>query len=613
MPQFKCEPTDTPNASSIDIPSLRARYLAERDRRLMSDATEQYTRTEGGGFDKLYEDDPYEPIPSRDPINDEIEVAILGAGWTGVLAAYHLKKSGVTSVRNIDHAGGWGGVWYWNRYPGLQCDNDAYCYLPLLEETGFMPSAKFANGFEIRDYLNMIVDKFELRENGLFHTLVRSLRWDEEIKRWHVLTDRGDNIRARFVVMANGLLNIPKLPGIPGIGTYKGKLFHTSRWDYDYTGGEQRNPTLDKLADKSVAIVGTGATAIQAVPHLGRHAKKLYVVQRTPSTVDRRENPPTDIDWVQSLKPGWQKERQQNFQRGAISGLLPGEPDLVCDIWTEISRNLSAQLAKEGQPESIEEYMQRREAVDYQVMERLRNRVAELVDDKETAEALKPWYRFLCKRPASNNEFYPTFNRANVELVDVSRSQGLDRLTETGFVANGKEYPVDCIILASGFEVTSRLERKWGIDAIEGRNGRSLYDHWRDSYKTLHGMSTHGFPNLFFSGGFIQSAFNASTTEMTARHAYHVAHIIAQTRARDGNVVEPSEDAQNAWVDHVHETALDQSQYIRECTPSYFNSEGNEKGKHYLGDTYGPGWDAFEALLEDWRAKGDLSGMIVRK
>ena len=612
MPEFICQPTDTPPADSIDIAALRERYRHERDRRMIGEATEQYTRTEGGRFAGLYEVDPYTPFREREPIADEIDVAVLGAGWTGVLAAYHLKQAGIESVRNIDHAGDWGGVWYWNRYPGLQCDNDAYCYLPLLEETGFMPSKKFADGFEILDYINLIVDRFGLRDNGLFHTLVRSIQWDASIKRWRIQTNRGDDIRARFVVMANGLLNIPKLPGIPGIDSFKGKLFHTSRWDYEYTGGGHRDTVLDRLGDKRVAIVGTGATAIQAVPFLGQYAKELYVLQRTPSTVDRRENPATDPDWVRTLEPGWQKARQQNFQRAAITGFLPGESDLVCDIWTEINRNLSAELAAEEREVSIEEYLQRREVVDYQVMERLRNRVAELVEDPETAEALKPWYRFLCKRPASNNEFYPSFNRPNVKLIDVSASRGIEGLTEDGFVANGIEYPVDCVIFASGFEVTSKLERKWGLDVIEGRDGRSLYEHWRKGYRTLHGMSSNGFPNLFFSGGFLQSAFNASTTEMMNRHAFHIAQIISGTLATGGVTVEPTEAVQDAWGVHVRETAIDQSQYNRECTPSYFNSEGNEEGLHYLGDTYGPGWDAFEAVLDEWRASG-MPGMEITK
>jgi cation diffusion facilitator CzcD-associated flavoprotein CzcO len=445
-----CQPTQTPPPSSFDIPTLREKYRYERDKRLNSEATAQYIRATGQ-FEETYGTDPHMPMHPREKIVEDLDVAILGAGWTGILTAYHLKQAGVTTFRNIDHAGDFGGVWYWNRYPGIQCDNDAYCYLPLLEETGFMPSKKFSDGFEILDYFKLIAEKFGLYQNALFHTLVTSMRWDESLQRWQLRTDRGDVIRARFVVMAGGLLNMPKLPGIPVIGDFQGKMFHTARWDYDYTGGTNRAPVLDSLADKRVAIIGTGATAIQATPYLGKYAKQLYVLQRTPSTVDQRANPPTDPAWVKSLKPGWQKQRQMNFLHAAMERLAKGEPDLICDIWTEINRNLNAELEAENWPDiTPQEFFARREVVDYQVMERLRARVESLVEDKATAEALKPYYRFLCKRPASNNDFYPTFNRPNVKLIDVSLSRGVERMTERGFIANGLEYEIDCTMSSRG-------------------------------------------------------------------------------------------------------------------------------------------------------------------
>jgi cation diffusion facilitator CzcD-associated flavoprotein CzcO len=552
-------------------------------------------------------------VVARAAISEDLDVAILGGGWTGILAAYHLTQAGVTTFRNIDHAGDFGGVWYWNRYPGLQCDNDAYCYLPLLEETGFMPSKKFSDGAEIYAYCQSIANKFGFYKNALFHTLITGMRWDETIKRWRITTNRGDEIRARFVVMANGLLNVPKLPGVAGIKDFKGHMFHTARWDYQYTGGTRENPVLDKLADKRVAIVGTGATAIQAVPYLGKYAKQLYVLQRTPSTVDERSNPPTDPEWAKSLKPGWQKERQANFHRAAMESFLPGEPDLVCDIWTEISRNLSAELAAEGNPQlSFEEFMTRRERMDYRVMERLRQRAATMVNDPATAEILKPYYRFLCKRPLSNDDFYPTFNRPNVKLIDVSPTKGVERMTEKGFIASGVEYEIDCMIFASGFEVTGDLDRRWGIKVLEGRGGQSLYKHWADGPKTLHGIMTHGFPNQFFTG-FIQGGLNASTTEQFGSQGYHIAYLISEALKRGAKVIEPTQQAQDAYVKHYEEVMFDTSQFQRECTPSYFTNEGQVKAPWALFRSYGPGWNAFQKLLQDWRDKGDLEGLAVEK
>ena len=607
---MKCEATRTPDA--VDIPALREKYRHERDKRIRPDGQKQYFKPTGA-VAANYAVDPHTPLATRAPIAEDIDVIVLGAGWGGIMASYHLTQAGVTNFRNIDTAGDFGGVWYWNQYPGIQCDNDAYCYLPLLEETGFMPSKKFADGSEIQQYAKLIAKKFGFSDQALFHTHINSLRWDEDLKRWRVGTNRGDDIRARFVVLACGVLNMPKLPAIPGIDTFKGKVFHTARWDYRYTGGSYGNPVLDKLADKRVAIVGTGATAIQAVPHLAKYAKALYVIQRTPSSVDERPNPGTDPEWVKSLKAGWQKERQANFHRAAMEGLRPGEPDLICDIWTEISRNLAAQFEAEGWPQlGLEEFLARRERMDYRVMERLRHRVEQLVADKKTAEALKPYYRFLCKRPLSSDDFYPTFNRPNVELLDVSDTKGVERMTPTGFTANGKEYEVDCMIFASGFEVTSDLYRRWGIEKVEGRGGTSIYDHWSEGPKTLHGTMTHGFPNQFYIG-YIQGGLNASVTEQFGKQGQHIAHIIQEALKRGVKSVEPSQKAQDDYVQRFKELEMDLSQFQRECPPGYFNNEGEDRPKWALFRSWGHGWDAFQQVLEEWRAKGDLEGLVLER
>lgn len=605
---MKCSPTLTPE--DIDIPAMREKYRQERDKRIRSDGQKQYVRPTGGPAGS-FEADPHMPLVPRAPISEDIDVIVLGGGWGGIMAAYHLTQAGVTNFRNVDTAGDFGGVWYWNRYPGIQCDNESYCYLPLLEEMGFMPSKKFADGSEIYAYAKSIAKRFGFAEQALFHTLVNSLRWDESSKRWRVGTNRGDDIRARFVILACGVLNMPKLPGIPGINQFKGKVFHTARWDYAYTGGSHSNPVLDNLRDKSVGIVGTGATSIQAVPHLAKYAKQLYVVQRTPSSVDERPNPPTSPEWVRSLKPGWQKERQANFQHAAMEFLKPGEPDLICDIWTEINRNLAAELAAEGWPQlTLQQFGERRERVDYRVMERLRRRVAGIIKDERTAEALKPYYRFLCKRPLSSDDFYPTFNRSNVELVDVSASKGVERMTERGFTAGGREYQADCMIFASGFEVTSDLNRRWGIDVVSGRGGKSIYDHWANGPKTLHGTMTHGFPNQFYIG-YIQGGLNASVTEQFGQQGHHIAYIISEALKRGAAAVEPSQQAQDDYVRRFEELEMDLSQFQRECPPSYFNNEGEDKPKWALFRAYGAGWDAFQQLLQQWRTRGDLEGLIL--
>ena len=608
---MNCKPTNVPSPDEIDIPALKDKYHRERNKRMRPEGQDQYAPPSDHFVHDTFEHDPFTPVVPRDAIVEDIDVLIMGAGFSGVTAAYHLQQAGVTDFRHVDLAGNFGGTWYWNRYPGVQCDNDAYCYLPLLEETGFMPSQKFADGLEIYQYFQVMADKFGFRDRALFHTLVTGLRWDEDLQRWRVSTNRDDDIRARFVIMGGGTLNTPKFPGIPGIHKFKGKMFHTSRWDYSYTGGSWENPVLDRLKDKRVGILGTGATSIQAVPFLGKYAKQTYVIQRTPSSVDERPNPPTDPEWVKSLEPGWQAERQDNFHRGANEMFGPDEPDLVCDIWTEINRNLQAKFKEEGNEQpGVEEFMARRQVMDFQVMERMRRRVEAIVEDKKTAEALKPYYYFMCKRPLSNNDYYPTFNRDNVELIDVSDTGGLERMTEKGFVADDVEYEVDCMIFASGFEVTSDLRRRWGIDVVEGRDKVSIYEHWAGGPKTLHGVMTHHFPNMFFLG-YIQGGLNSNTTLQFGMQGYHAAHIISETLKQGAKAVEPTKKGQDDYVRHFEDVALDLSHFLNNCTPSYFNNEGESNAKWFLFRGYGPGWDAFQKLLRDWRDEGNMEGLAI--
>ena len=603
-----CAPTQTPE---IDHDALRAKYLSERDKRLRPEGQKQYLVTEGE-FGEFYEGDPYTPVVPRLPITDDIDVAILGGGFAGLIAAAHLKQAGVTSFRVIELGGDFGGAWYWNRYPGIQCDTDSYCYLPLLEETGYMPKEKYSHGDEVFEYCQRIGNHFGLYDHAIFGTLVRSMEWDEEISRWRIGTNRGDDIRARFVVMCQGPFNRPKLPGIPGLTDFEGHTFHTARWDYSYTGGDMSGG-LDKLAGQRVAVIGTGASGIQVIPHLARSAQHLFVFQRTPSYIDERGDVPTDPEWEKALQPGWQSERRRNFHTAAFEAFAPGQPDLICDAWTEVSRNLAAYLdATNGWAAltSPEKFMELREIQDYRAMQRQRDRVDAIVSDPETAEALKPYYRFLCKRPCFSDEYLPAFNRPNVTLVDVSDTKGVERITARGIIAHGVEHEVDCIIFASGFEITTELDRRLGIQPFAGRDGQSLYDHWAKGYRTLHGILSHGFPNLFWTG-FIQGGVTASTTAMFEQQARHIAYIVDQALARGASVVEPTPDAVDQWCTIVRETAVDNTNFQRECTPGYYNNEGEQLIRSHLGEPYWPGFYAMEDLLRAWRDTGEMQGLVL--
>jgi cyclohexanone monooxygenase len=591
-------------ATDFDPDLLRDKYRQERDRRLRPDANEQYVEIKGDFAH--YVDDPYvEPGFTRAALNDEVDVLIVGGGFGGLIAAARLREAGVRDIRIIEKGGDFGGTWYWNRYPGAQCDIESYIYLPLLEETGYIPKEKYSYANEIRAHARRIGETFDLYRSACFQTEIRELKWLDDEKRWLITTNRDDRMKARYVVMSSGPLNRPKLPGIPGIDTFKGHSFHTSRWDYNYTGGSNEGG-LDKLADKRVAIIGTGATAIQCVPYLGRHAKELYVFQRTPSSVDIRGNRPTDPEWVKALTPGWQKRRMENFNI-LVSGGHQDE-DLVSDGWTDIIRNLSAVVAmRAGTELSPEELGREMELADFRKMNQVRARVDATVKDKKTAEALKPWYRQFCKRPTFNDDYLPTFNRPNVTLVD-TMGQGVERVTETGLVYDGVEYEVDCIIFATGFEVGTAYTRRAGFE-IYGREGRTLTDHWKKGLKTLHGFYSHGFPNCFHMG-VTQNILTPNFPHMLEEQANHIAEVVSRANLHQAQKVEPTPEAETKWVDTIRRSALPNLQFRQDCTPGYYNGEGRAgQGEGLLDELYGPGSVAFFELTRDWRTKENMPGL----
>ena len=587
-----------------DLEAIRHRYAAERDKRIREDGNDQYV--EIAGDLARYVDDPYvEPGFQRDPVDKAVDALIIGGGFGGLLAGARLRQAGVKDICVVEKGGDFGGTWYWNRYPGAQCDVESYIYLPLLEELGYMPKEKYSHAPEILEHSRAIGRHFDLYNGALFQTGVQELRWDDDERRWLVSTDRGDMIRARFVSLASGPLNRPKLPGIPGIRDFKGHTFHTSRWDYDYTGGTAEGG-LDKLADKRIAVIGTGATAVQCVPHLAAGAEHLYVCQRTPSSIDVRDNRPTDSEWAAELKPGWQRERMDNFN-ALVSG-QPQETDLVDDGWTSlIGKMLRLYLeSQEGEALSLPDIM---DLANLEKMNELRARIEALVEDPNTSEALKPWYRMFCKRPCFHDQYLQTFNRDNVTLVD-TEGQGVERITESGVVVAGVEYPVDCIVYATGFEVGTGFQRVSGFE-IYGRDGLSLSDKWADGIRTLHGMHIHRFPNCFLMST-IQGGFTVNYPHMLDEVATHVAHIVGHALAIEKEVVETSAEAEARWVQTILDKGVRGGIIGDEtCTPGYYNNEGKPRAHFEQMVSYGDGPIPFFNLLAKWRDTGEFAGLTI--
>ena len=616
---------------NFDPEALGKKYQIERDKRVREDGNEQYQEVKGDFA--YFVDDPYiDNEINRDALEEEVEVVIIGGGFGGMLAAARLRESGIDDFRIIEKGGDFGGTWYWNRYPGASCDIESYVYFPLLERTKFIPKHKYTNAPETLEYCGVIAEKYELHKNAILQTEVTSTEWDEETGRWLVSTNRQDRLKAKYVVHSNGPLNRPKLPAMAGINDYKGHTFHTSRWDYNYTGGSS-DGDLENLKDKRVAIIGTGATAVQCVPHLGAAAKELYVFQRTPSSIDERNNQPTDPEWISTQEEGWQDKRRNNFESIMTGGAV--KEDMVSDGWTEAFRLLFGSLRdktpskakmalwsltsitspklyklgfKKYMTNKVMEHMdiaKAMEIADYKKMEKVRARAEEIVQDKDTAESLKPYYRQFCKRPCFHDEYLPTFNLPNVTLVDTD-GRGLDKMTEKGIMFDGKEYEVDCIIFATGFEVGTDYARRAGYQ-VHGVNGQSISEKWSEGLSTFHGMHVKGFPNSFFFGP-QQSGFTATYTYSLDEQSQHMSYILSAAADKGMSRIEASETAEKKWVETIIEKARLTADFQEKCTPGYYNNEGDVNTKPQ-NNTYGGGPIEFFEMMKKWREKGNLEGL----
>ena len=545
---------------------IKKKFAEEREIRVnfRPEGTAQFTSEFTGELEK-YAVDPYaEERVEREPITDTVECLFIGGGFSALLTSARLRERGVESIRIVERGADVGGTWYWNRYPGVACDVVSYDYLPLLDEMNYVPKNHYSRGDEILEHCQAIANKYDLYELAVFQTTVTSTTWLASEQMWELKTDRGDVMKARFVICANGTLSKPKLAKIEGINDFKGNSFHTSRWDYDFTGQD-----LSNLKDKVVGIIGTGATAVQAVPGLGESAKELYVFQRTPSSIDIRNDWPTDPDWAAKLKPGWQQKRRERNLQG---------PQL-----TEEQKKKQASRTKE-------EKLRHQENNNIDYMMRIHDRIEKTVDDPQTAEALKPWYMFMCKRPCFHNDYLPTFNRPNVHLID-THGEGITKITEKGPEFKGKEYELDLLIFATGFEV-----QKTGIyNQIIGKNNLDLEDKYSDGIRTLLGIHTEGFPNLFIMGGY-QASFQFNLTDMLQTQGDHIADCIAYAREHDHNTIEPTAASEEWWVQEVI-SHRGKTKRNEECTPGYYNFEG-ESNRRQDGNYNGVFLQYFNHMAE---------------
>ncbi|OAA32099.1 cyclohexanone monooxygenase [Moelleriella libera RCEF 2490] len=632
-------------ASLSDLPSLNEKYLQESQKRFRQDGLSQYVELDAAASERLtgLAKDPWvdhEDLNARSPNlkdGDHVKFFILGAGYGGLAYGALLVEGGISphDIRLVDIAGGFGGTWYWNRYPGVMCDTESYIYMPLLEETGYMPQHRYAYGPELRQHAVNIAIKWGLHDCGVFRTQAHAFDWNDDEKRWKVVLeqDRGlheppvdMSVTAQFVILAGGIFARPKTPRGGETESFRGQMMHTSRWNYDVSGGSPQDWTLTGLQGKKVGIVGTGATAIQCVPELAKWAGSLHVFQRTPSSVDERGQAPTDLAaWEEmTAEKGWWRTRNKNFC-GVMSGYSSVGQNIPKERWLESKSYKYVVGGKHDKPltvDQVPELINKALVDDKPHTDRIRGRVDKVVrNDKNTAEALKAWYPTWCKRPCFHDDYLPTFNLPHVKLVDTS-PQGIEGVNENGIIAGGTQYDLDVIVWATGFRpFVNNCEPSMRIGSTITAKGSTLADLWQKlGPSTLHGLVSPWMPNLLLSGP-PQAGVCANHGLMLDAMARHGVYIMLQTLKRaeepDRATFRASTEAAEAWSCALAARATFMSPGAV-CGPSYLNMEGalrdlppEELMRQARAVVHPEGAIAYMDALEQWRAEGNLQGLEI--
>lgn len=476
--------------------------------------------------------------------NSSYDAIVVGAGFAGIYMLYQLKQQGL-HARVIEAGDGVGGTWFWNRYPGARCDipsmEYSYQFSDELQQQ-WQWSEKYATQAELLRYANHVVERFDLADDIQLNTRVLATHFQDRTQSWQIQLDDDTTLHARFVVMATGCLSVPNVPNIKGLDDFYGPTYHTGQWPHegvDFTG-------------KSVGVIGTGSSAIQSIPLIAEQARSLTIFQRTPNYSIPAHNAPLDEEYVRSVKENYAEFRADNWQRGFganfrdndTSALAVTDEQRLAEYEDRWARGGLAFLAAfndlvfdDDANETARTFIQ--------------GKIAGLVNDPELAQKLTPNTPVGCKRLCVDTDYYETFNQSHVELIDLQQDP-LQEMNAQGLATRNKQYNVDCLVLATGFDaMTGAISN---ID-VRGENGTTLTEKWAEGPKTYLGLATAGFPNLFLVTGPGSPSVLSNMLPSIEHHVEWIAQCIEHMTTHQLTRIDAQATAQETWVDHVNEVA----------------------------------------------------------
>lgn len=477
--------------------------------------------------------------------NVDVDVVVVGAGFSGLYLLYRLRKAGF-STRVFERGGDVGGTWYWNRYPGARCDVESlqysYSFDEQLQQDWHWPE-KFSAQPDILAYANHVADRFNLKKDIEFNIEVKASWFDENLKTWKITTNTGEEINAQYFIMATGCISTTQIPNIKGLSDYVGNTFHTGDWPHEEVD----------FSGQSIAVIGTGSSGIQSIPVLAKQAKKLTVFQRTPNYSIPSQNEPMTKKYERSWKDVYSERRKE--MRYSAHGSLKDLNDVPAlsvdeDQRQELYTKRWA-IGGTGFLGSFNDLLTNADA-NYTAAEYVRQQIKRVVKDKETAEILCPRsYPIGTKRICIDTGYFETYNRENVKLVDISKKP-IQRLVADGIIVDDQLYAFDSIIFATGFDaMTGSI---FNVD-IKGRGGLALKEKWNAGPKTYLGLMSASFPNLFMITGPGSPSVKSNMIMSIEQHVDLVLETLLSMRRKGLSVVEPELEAENKWVDHVQEVA----------------------------------------------------------